>query len=82
MLGGLGVEARVRLVESPGRVAKQAAYGAAVIADGLAGGRYEPVVESLRIRESRGSIFDNILLPGAADAIRREFRGEAPPRRG
>ena len=79
MLSRFGVGAEVRLVESPGRVAKQAAFGAAVIADGLAGGRYEPIVESLRLRESRGSIFDYILLPGVRDEIRREFRGEAQP---
>ena len=76
MLSRLGIEARVRLVESPGRVAKQAAFGAAVIADGLAGGRYAEVVEALRIRESRGSIFDHILLPGVRDELLREFRGE------
>ncbi len=76
LLSRLGVDAEVRLVESPGRVAKQAAFGAAVIADGLAGGRYSEIVEALRIRESRGSIFDHILLPGVPDELRREFRGE------
>ncbi|MFQ5710696.1 MAG: DUF1464 family protein [Candidatus Geothermarchaeales archaeon] len=36
------------------KVSKEAAQGAALIADGLAGGRYGDLVETLRIREARG----------------------------
>ncbi|AEM38105.1 protein of unknown function DUF1464 [Pyrolobus fumarii 1A] len=72
-----GVKAEVRLVRSPGRIAKTAAFGAAVIANGLAGGIYKPVVEALRLKESRGSIFDNVMLPGdIRDKLRKEFRNE------
>ena len=38
--------------------AKQGAQGAALLADGLAGGRHAPLVERLRIREASGSVLD------------------------
>jgi len=46
-----------------------AARGAAVLADGLAGGRYAPLVERMGIREASGSVLDHLRLHGA-DAIR------------
>ena len=53
----------VRLVENA------AARGAAILADGLAGGRYAPLVERMRIRDASGSVLDHLRLHGA-DAIR------------
>jgi predicted butyrate kinase (DUF1464 family) len=49
--------------------AKTAAQGAAVLADGLAGGRYAPLVERLRLREARGTALDHLRMHGA-DSIR------------
>ena len=49
--------------------AKAAAQGAAVLADGLAGGRYAPLVDALRLREASGTALDHLRLRGAA-AIR------------
>jgi len=46
-----------------------AARGAAVLADGLAGGRYAPLVERLRLREASGSALDHLRVHGA-DRIR------------
>jgi predicted butyrate kinase (DUF1464 family) len=42
-----------------------AAHGAAVLADGLAGGRYAPLVERLRLREASGTALDHLRMKGA-----------------
>jgi predicted butyrate kinase (DUF1464 family) len=46
-----------------------AAHGAAVLADGLAGGRYAELVERLGIREASGTALDHLRVQGA-DRIR------------
>lgn len=75
LLTDLGLDARVSWVTRLGRDTKEGATGAALIASGLAGGRYEWLVESLKLRESRGSIFDHIRLDGEVEAaIRKLFR--------
>ena len=43
--------------------------GAAVLADGLAGGRYAPLVERLGVRDASGSALDHLRVYGA-DGIR------------
>jgi predicted butyrate kinase (DUF1464 family) len=55
--------APVRLVD------KAAAMGAAVLADGLAGGRYAALVERLGVRDASGSALDHLRVHGA-DRIR------------
>jgi predicted butyrate kinase (DUF1464 family) len=45
--------------------ARTAAQGAAVLADGLAGGRYAPLVERLRLREAGGTALDHLRMRGA-----------------
>jgi predicted butyrate kinase (DUF1464 family) len=45
--------------------AKSAARGAALLADGLAGGRYAPLVECLRLREASGGALDHLRMHGA-----------------
>jgi predicted butyrate kinase (DUF1464 family) len=47
-------------------VAKAAAQGAAVLADGLAGGRYAALVERLGVREASGSALDHLRIHAAA----------------
>jgi predicted butyrate kinase (DUF1464 family) len=44
------------------RVAKHAAQGAALVADGLAGGLNAPLVDRLGIRDARGSILDHLYV--------------------
>jgi predicted butyrate kinase (DUF1464 family) len=42
-----------------------AARGAALLADGLAGGSYAPLVERMRLREARGGALDHLRMYGA-----------------
>jgi predicted butyrate kinase (DUF1464 family) len=60
--------ASVATVSAPtglGPRVKTAAQGAAVLADGLAGGRYAPLVERLRLREASGTALDHLRMRGA-----------------
>jgi predicted butyrate kinase (DUF1464 family) len=50
-----------------GTKVKEAARGAALIADGLAGGRYRELVDVMRLREARGTVFDHLYLAGAEE---------------
>ena len=45
--------------------------GAALIADGLAGGRHRDMVDHLRIREAGGTALDHLYVVTPADARRR-----------
>jgi predicted butyrate kinase (DUF1464 family) len=61
----------VRRVEGFAVRAKQGAQGAAVLADGLAGGEYAPLVDRLRIREARGTVLDHLYVITPERAARR-----------
>lgn len=52
------------------RIAKEGAQGAAIIADGLAGGSSSALVETLGIRAARGTVLDylQVITPSAARA--------------
>ena len=63
--------AAVRRLEGFALVAKQGAQGAALLADGLAGGRHEALVNRLRIREARGTVLDHLHVITPAAARRR-----------
>jgi predicted butyrate kinase (DUF1464 family) len=58
-----------RLLYPVRHVENAAARGAAILADGLAGGRYAPLVESLALRAASGTVLDHLRLHGA-DRIR------------
>ncbi|MCE4625715.1 MAG: DUF1464 family protein, partial [Desulfurococcales archaeon] len=64
----------IRNVPRLGNITKEGATGAALLASGYAGGRFSWIVEALRLRESRGSIFDYILLPSVSERAREYFR--------
>ncbi|MCX9014989.1 MAG: DUF1464 family protein [Candidatus Methanoperedens sp.] len=51
---------------------KEAAQGAAVIADGLAGGKYSGLIDVMRMREAKGTSLDYILLP-EIEALKKEY---------
>jgi predicted butyrate kinase (DUF1464 family) len=63
--------APARLLEGFASEAKEGAQGAALIADGLAGGARAELVKTLGVREARGSLLDHLYVISAAQARRR-----------
>jgi predicted butyrate kinase (DUF1464 family) len=63
--------APTRLLEGFAHTAKQGAQGAALIADGLAGGSSRDLVERLAIREAKGSVLDHLYVVSREQARRR-----------
>jgi predicted butyrate kinase (DUF1464 family) len=61
-----------KLGNLPGAWVKQSAQGAAIVADGLAGGRWANVVERLEIRAAAGTVLDWLRHP-RAEEVRRMF---------
>ena len=61
----------VRLLTGFATIAKQGAQGAALIADGLAGGANRVLVDRLRIREARGTVLDHLIFVSPASARAR-----------
>lgn len=61
----------VRLLAGFAVRAKQGAQGAALLADGLAGGAHRALVERLRIREAKGTVLDHLHVISPAAARRR-----------
>jgi predicted butyrate kinase (DUF1464 family) len=64
----------VRRVESIAHVAKEAAQGAALIADGLAGGRFRNLVDVMEFRGARGTVLDYLHIQNA-DALKEKYLG-------
>jgi predicted butyrate kinase (DUF1464 family) len=69
IVAALSPLAPVRCLDIGGTV-KEAARGAALIADGLAGGRYRDLVDVMRLREARGTVLDELYLTGAGEVRR------------
>ncbi len=67
----LGLFGPTRRVEAFATVAKEGAQGAALLADGLAGGANRELVERLAIRDARGSVLDHLYVIGRDQARRR-----------
>jgi predicted butyrate kinase (DUF1464 family) len=67
----LGTFGMVHRLRGLARVAKEAAQGAAIIANGLAGGAMSAIVDALAIRESSGSVLDHLYVIDAGAARRR-----------
>jgi predicted butyrate kinase (DUF1464 family) len=63
MIDGLKDVAAVRVMSSFSQIAKRAAQGAAFIANGILGGRFEPIIKNLKIKDATGSILDDIFIP-------------------
>jgi predicted butyrate kinase (DUF1464 family) len=63
--------APVRELGGFARVAKHGAQGAAILADGLMGGRHAAIVETMGIRGARGTALDHLRVITPADARAR-----------
>ncbi len=61
-----------RLEGFPVKNVKEAAQGAALIANGLAGGKYSKLIDVMQIKEAKGTSLDYILLP-EIEALKREY---------
>ena len=59
----LRILAPVRVMKTYSKIAKRAAQGAAFIADGLIGGKLQPIIKNLKLEDAKGSILDFIYLP-------------------
>jgi predicted butyrate kinase (DUF1464 family) len=70
-LAGAIAGASVHVLTGFAQVAKQAAQGAALIADGLAGGRAASLVEVLGIRDATGTVLDHLYVIDPAVARKR-----------
>ena len=57
------INCEIRYIRRRGKVCKEAAEGAAVIANGIAGGIYKEIIHHMKLLEARGHIFDHIYLP-------------------
>jgi predicted butyrate kinase (DUF1464 family) len=60
--GEIGLKTDVVQLGGYAKNAKGAAEGAAIIANGIAGGKYAAIVDVMKIRESSGGIFDHLYL--------------------
>jgi predicted butyrate kinase (DUF1464 family) len=63
--------APVHVLAGFARVATQAAQGAALIADGLAGGTSMALIKTMRMREASGTVLDHLFVISPADARAR-----------
>lgn len=63
--------APIRRLQGFARVAKAPAQGAAIIADGLAGGRWQPLTETMRLRQASGTVLDHLVVITPEAARRR-----------
>ena len=70
-LRGVVASASVHVLTGFATVAKQAAQGAALIADGLAGGRSAALVDALGIRQASGTVLDHLYVISQAAARAR-----------
>jgi len=73
MISGLKDVAPVKIMKSYSQIAKRAAQGAAFIANGILGGRFEPIINNLKIKEASGSILDDIFIPFEKDKLIRDL---------
>jgi predicted butyrate kinase (DUF1464 family) len=57
---------KVRRVGRRAEIAKEAAEGAYIIGEGLLGGKYQGIIDSLELKSARGTMYDYIWLKGVS----------------
>jgi predicted butyrate kinase (DUF1464 family) len=57
-----GLKIGISVLQGKAAVTKQAAEGAAVFANGIAGGKYEQLIDTMMLKESQGTVFSNLCL--------------------
>lgn len=72
-MSSISLRIPISKVSTIGKTTKEAASGAAVLANGLAGGRYKDIVDTLEIRKSKNNIFSFIKPHEIRYKIRCEF---------
>jgi predicted butyrate kinase (DUF1464 family) len=58
----IGSQIEVVKIVGNAKVAKGAAEGAAIFANGIVHGKYAPIIDVMKLREGKGGIFDHIYL--------------------
>jgi predicted butyrate kinase (DUF1464 family) len=71
---------KTRRVEGFAKISKEAAQGAALLADGLMGGANSKLVDVIKLREASGSVLDHIYLK-KMQGLRARFLGSKGPRK-
>ncbi len=74
LLKKFNIDAELSLVRRHGKNVKEAAEGAAVIANGIGGGIYRTLIDHLELSNSSGTIFDYIVDRDLRKAIMERFR--------
>lgn len=64
--------APVRHISGIAQTAKEAAQGAALIADGMAGGAFADLVDTMRLKEAEGTVLDHIYITGT-DELKNKY---------
>jgi predicted butyrate kinase (DUF1464 family) len=72
LVGRLSHFAPVRHINGLAQTAKEAAQGAALIADGLLGGQFAPLVEVMRLKEAHGTVLDYLHV-STAHEVRQKY---------
>jgi predicted butyrate kinase (DUF1464 family) len=67
-LGDTGGALRVEILTGFATSGMQAAQGAAMMADGLAGGSHAELVDALGIRDARGTVLDHLFVTSREQA--------------
>ncbi len=69
----LGDQGEMRVVQGVAAKSKESAQGAALLADGIAGGRFSNLLEALRIQHASGTVLDHVYLANFKEAYLAKY---------